>query len=294
MLLIFTLSTFRYNQSSHVEKHLKKRYNGVMNSLGMTSAYSAYTAAANSVYDSASTLPIKSTQDSSAEVKTEDKSVEDINDVAIISDKAKALSDADTTTVKGDIIETNLLSSHASSSTDTTNKSDDSSTPKAKSKKGEALTPEQEQEVRELKARDAEVKAHEQAHIAASAGINASAPTYNYQTGPDGVQYAIGGEVNISFSQGNDPQENLNNAETMKAAALAPADPSSQDLSVASNADKMIQEAKQQIAAKQEEPAANANTSDAAATADSQNTDTAETIGSTASAEQPAATSLLS
>jgi len=267
-----------------------------MNSLGMISAYSAYTASANSVYDSTSTLQVKSTQDSSAAASAADTSSEgDIEDVAIISDEAMALSAADSGST--DSPDTTLPAEKTSSDT-TASTSSDSTTSSTDSKIGGKLTPEQEQEVRELKARDAEVKAHEEAHIAASAGISASAPTYNYQTGPDGVQYAIGGEVNISFSQGNDPAENLANAEAMKAAALAPADPSSQDLSVASNADKMIQEAKQEIAAKQDQPTDIGNKSDktdtTGTTADAQNTDATETLGNTADAEGSAKTNLVS
>jgi len=260
-----------------------------MNSLGILSAYSAYSAAANSVYDSTSTLPIKSTQDSSAEVSTEDTQVDDLSDVAIISDKAKALSAADNSTLQGETTTTNLLSKSDSSSTSSSTASADSSTSGTESKSGEKLTPAQEQQVRELKARDAQVKAHEEAHIAASAGISASAPTYTYQTGPDGVQYAIGGEVNISFSQGSDPETNLANAEAMKAAALAPADPSSQDLSVANNADKMIQEAKQEIAAERDDSTGTGDksgvTDTIVTTGDSKNTDSNKTVGSNASSD---------
>lgn len=109
------------------------------------------------------------------------------------------------------------------------------------------------QEVQQLKARDAEVKAHEQAHIAAAVGLTASAPSYDYQTGPDGKKYAVGGEVNISFMSGNNPEEDIRNAETMRNAALAPSEPSGQDRSVAKSAEKIIQEAKEKLAEQQEQ-----------------------------------------
>ena len=66
------------------------------------------------------------------------------------------------------------------------------------------LTDEEEQIVKELKARDAEVRAHEAAHIAASGGL-AGAPSYTFQDGPDGKRYAVGGEVSIDTSSGGTP-----------------------------------------------------------------------------------------
>ena len=59
----------------------------------------------------------------------------------------------------------------------------------------EQLKAEQEQ-TQELAARDREVRAHEQAH-ASVAGQYAKGISYTYQRGPDGVSYAVGGEVQI-------------------------------------------------------------------------------------------------
>ena len=53
--------------------------------------------------------------------------------------------------------------------------------------------------VRELQQSDAEVRRHEAAHAAAG-GEFAGAPTFTYQTGPDGKRYAVGGEVSIDTS----------------------------------------------------------------------------------------------
>ncbi|MCA8932648.1 MAG: hypothetical protein KDA49_09290, partial [Rhodospirillaceae bacterium] len=61
------------------------------------------------------------------------------------------------------------------------------------------LTEEEQAEVDALKERDAEVRRHEQAHAAAG-GAYAGQPTYEYQTGPDGNRYAVGGEVNIDVA----------------------------------------------------------------------------------------------
>ncbi|MCR9255953.1 MAG: hypothetical protein NXI16_07640 [Alphaproteobacteria bacterium] len=100
----------------------------------------------------------------------------------------------------------------------------------------DGLTEEEEQQVRELKQRDQEVRRHEQAH-AAVGGQYAGAPTYEYTTGPDGQRYAIGGEVSIDVSpiQG-DPEATIQKMDQVIAAALAPAEPSGQDRAVASQA----------------------------------------------------------
>jgi len=52
------------------------------------------------------------------------------------------------------------------------------------------LTPEKEKQVAQLKKRDAEVRRHEHAHKAAAGQFASGAPSYDYQTGPDGKQYA--------------------------------------------------------------------------------------------------------
>lgn len=62
--------------------------------------------------------------------------------------------------------------------------------------------------VSELKQRDAEVKAHEAAHLAAAGGIATGGASFSYQQGPDGIRYAIGGEVNIDTSGSRRPGRN--------------------------------------------------------------------------------------
>lgn len=101
--------------------------------------------------------------------------------------------------------------------------------------------------IEQLSARDREVRAHEQAH-AAVAGQYASSPTYTYQRGPDGVSYAVGGEVKIDTSPiPNDPEATLRKAEQIARAASAPAEPSGQDRAVAAQAAKMAQQARVEI-----------------------------------------------
>ncbi|MEL6980546.1 MAG: putative metalloprotease CJM1_0395 family protein [Pseudomonadota bacterium] len=106
-----------------------------------------------------------------------------------------------------------------------------------------ALTPEEERVVDELKARDREVRAHEQAH-ALVGGPHAGSPRYEYQLGPDGRNYAIGGSVSIDVSPvPGDPQATVEKMRVVERAALAPAEPSTQDYRVAQTARALALEA---------------------------------------------------
>ena len=112
------------------------------------------------------------------------------------------------------------------------------------------LTPDQKDEVEKLKKRDQQVRAHEQAHITAGGAYVKGSATYEYQKGPDGKMYAIGGEVTIDTSPvKGDPQATIAKMETVKAAALAPADPSGQDRAVAAQAEMEEAQARRQAAA---------------------------------------------
>lgn len=98
------------------------------------------------------------------------------------------------------------------------------------------LTDAEEAQIDSLKDRDREVRTHEQAH-ANTGGQYAGSPSYEYQTGPDGQQYAVGGEVQIDTAPiAGDPAATIAKMETVIRAALAPADPSGQDKAVASAA----------------------------------------------------------
>ncbi|MBX2800864.1 MAG: hypothetical protein KTR31_24500 [Myxococcales bacterium] len=99
----------------------------------------------------------------------------------------------------------------------------------------------------ELSARDAEVRAHEAAHASAGGGL-AGSPSYSYQTGPDGKQYAVGGEVSIDTSGGATPQETIARMRQVRAAALAPANPSGQDQAVAASASRREAAAREEMA----------------------------------------------
>lgn len=110
------------------------------------------------------------------------------------------------------------------------------------------LTEEEQKQVEELKARDMEVKTHEQAHIAAGGSYVRGAASYDYQTGPDGKKYAVGGEVSIDTSAvEGDPQATINKAQVIIKAALAPAEPSGQDKAVAAQARQMMASARKEL-----------------------------------------------
>lgn len=96
-------------------------------------------------------------------------------------------------------------------------------------------TPEYENSVRELVNLENKVVAHEQAHMSVGGDL-AGAASYTYTTGPDGKSYISGGEVPISIPATSNEERMLQTLERVKQAALAPADPSGQDLRVAADA----------------------------------------------------------
>jgi len=117
----------------------------------------------------------------------------------------------------------------------------------AEEKGPDGLTEEDRKEVERLKKRDREVRAHEQAHKSAG-GPYAGQVSFETERGPDGRAYAVGGEVKIDTSEiPNNPQATIRKLETVKRAALAPAQPSSQDRQVATQADAKIQQARQEL-----------------------------------------------
>lgn len=112
----------------------------------------------------------------------------------------------------------------------------------------QALDSAQLKQLSELKARDREVRAHEAAHQAVG-GQYAGAISYVYQRGPDGAQYAVGGEVSIDTAPiDGDPQATIEKMRTVRAAALAPAEPSPQDRAVAAQAMQIMLQAQSDLA----------------------------------------------
>ncbi|MEC4595218.1 MULTISPECIES: putative metalloprotease CJM1_0395 family protein [Nitrospirillum] len=135
---------------------------------------------------------------------------------------------------------------------------------------GTKLSDAQQQQVDKLKTVDRAVRAHEAAHKAAG-GPYAGSESFTFTTGPDGQHYATAGEVAIDIgSIQGDPQATITKLETVRRAALAPADPSGQDRAVAAQAQAGIvaaqgEEAKQKTQADGGTPNSGTTNGDAAA-----------------------------
>ncbi len=118
------------------------------------------------------------------------------------------------------------------------------------SEAGQSLTPEQQQQVRKLKDRDQEVRRHEQAHKSAAGSLASGSASFEFETGPDGKRYAVGGEVSIDTSEvSGDPQATITKMQQVRRAALAPGHPSGQDQTIAAKAASIEQSARAELAA---------------------------------------------
>jgi len=115
------------------------------------------------------------------------------------------------------------------------------------------LSEEEKAAVQRLRDRDREVRAHENAHAAIGRGYTGS-PSFEFARGPDGVQYAVGGHVDIDAGViPNDPRATIAKMDVVRSAALAPARPSGQDRAVAAAAAAAAQEAQAQLRAQEKE-----------------------------------------
>lgn len=105
---------------------------------------------------------------------------------------------------------------------------------------GEFLSKAEMALLRELQKADQAVKAHEMAHVAAAGGYAKGGASFSYQRGPDGQNYAIGGEVQVDTSRESTPEATIQKMQIVRQAALAPVDPSPQDQQVAAHATLQI------------------------------------------------------
>ncbi|WP_454018309.1 putative metalloprotease CJM1_0395 family protein [Azospirillum sp. Marseille-Q6669] len=117
------------------------------------------------------------------------------------------------------------------------------------------LTDDQQRQVQELKRIDASVRQHEAAHQAAG-GPHAGGASFTFTRGPDGKNYATAGEVQVDVGAESDPEATVRKMDTVKAAALAPSDPSAQDLRVAQQADAAKMQAQQELRRRGSDPVA--------------------------------------
>ena len=141
-------------------------------------------------------------------------------------------------------------SQNQSQADDRQGKGDPSSRDMSGSKSSDAQQQSEQAAIDALEQRDQEVRNHEQAHQA-TCGQYASAPSYSTQRGPDGESYAIGGEVQIDISAESEPAATIRKMQQVRAAALAPAEPSSQDRSVAAKANQLESKARAELQSQQ-------------------------------------------
>jgi len=113
------------------------------------------------------------------------------------------------------------------------------------------LTDKEKNLVKKLAKIDDETRAHEAAHMAAGSGLVRGGASYTYEKGPDGKSYAVGGEVHIDISPEKDPEDTVLKMNRVRAAALAPADPSSTDRQVASKAAQIQAQARMEMSSQQ-------------------------------------------
>ncbi len=114
------------------------------------------------------------------------------------------------------------------------------------------LSSEERKELEELRKRDQEVRAHEQAHAAALGAYKAGGITLSYETGPDGRQYAVSGETPVDLSEESTPEKTIQKMEVIKRAAYAPTDPSAADHQIAAQATQIAAQARTEIAKRTE------------------------------------------
>lgn len=150
---------------------------------------------------------------------------------------------------------------------------------------GRPLKPSERFLLMELQSTDIKVKAHENAHLAAAGPYATTAANYTYARGPDGNLYAVGGEVGIDTSEERTPESTISKMRVVQQAALAPADPSPQDRSIAAAATSKMIDAYSQIQKMRGEAAAAAATAARKSSADQttkasqEATDKSEDIG---------------
>lgn len=136
----------------------------------------------------------------------------------------------------------------AYSATQTTTPSIAGSRSQRSSGSADLLSPDEQRQVQKLKEIDRKVRAHEQAHLSVGGDLVRGGASYSYQTGPDNQRYAVAGEVSIDVSPARTAKETIPKAEHIRATALAPADPSVQDRSVAARASQIEVDAQAELA----------------------------------------------
>lgn len=95
------------------------------------------------------------------------------------------------------------------------------------------------QMIRDLAARDMEVRAHEAAHAALLGRYAIGGPTYSFQMGPDGRAYAVGGSITADTGRESTPEATAAKARVIARAAMGGGEASGSDRAVAAAANRM-------------------------------------------------------
>ena len=107
--------------------------------------------------------------------------------------------------------------------------------------------------INQLSKRDREVRSHELAH-ATVGGSTTGSPSYSFEVGPNGKKYAVDGEVKVDLSiVAGDPKATILKMQKVYDAALAPINPSPQDIRVAASATRKILTAQSELLTQQKE-----------------------------------------
>ena len=85
-----------------------------------------------------------------------------------------------------------------------------------------------------FKKTDSDIRSHEQAH--ATIGVTTSPISYNYQQGPDGKMYAVGGSVRLDTSIPKDPKAAMEKMDRISDAATGVGNPSGADMAISTQA----------------------------------------------------------
>lgn len=117
---------------------------------------------------------------------------------------------------------------------------------------GEPLDRREKQELEKLERRDREVRKHERTHQATGGQHVRGGVQFEFKQGPNGERFAVGGSVKLDTSKESEPQRTIQKMRQVRAAALAPAQPSPKDLSVAQSASKKASEARRELSEEQQ------------------------------------------
>ncbi|GAP74399.1 srpA-related protein [Pseudoalteromonas sp. SW0106-04] len=163
----------------------------------------------------------------------------------------KAASDADKARNPGQSKDAQSSEKETVAQQKTINERDSEGAEEQSSEQQQQQREQEQQQIQELAERDREVRTHEQAH-ASVGGQYAGSPSYDYQRGPDGKNYAVGGEVQIDVGEvPGDPQATIEKMQQVRSAALAPAEPSGADRAIANEATQKLARAQAELAGQQ-------------------------------------------